>query len=136
MSTLPSNVTIKSKGAVSHDQVSETLADYHYFILPTTGENFGHVFIEAFAAGCPVITSDRTPWRGLDEKGIGWDLSLDEPDSWRAVIDKCLAANNDEYREHSHRAREYAVKWLSDPEVEASNRAVLRTACQTLSVSR
>ncbi|MEO7538636.1 MAG: glycosyltransferase, partial [Pyrinomonadaceae bacterium] len=127
---LPSNVTIEAKGPVSHDRVSETLSDYHYFILPTSGENFGHVFIEAFAAGSPVITSDQTPWRGLEEKGIGFDLSFNEPDKWKAAIDKCLAANGDEFREHSERARKYAVDWLTDPEVESSNRAVLQFAVQ------
>jgi glycosyltransferase involved in cell wall biosynthesis len=128
--TLPGNVTIESKGPVSHDRVPDTLNDYHYFILPTLGENFGHVYIEALAAGCPVITSDQTPWRDLKRKGIGWDLSLDRPDEWIRAINECIDMDQDRYREHSSRARQYAVDWLSDPEVEASNREVLKVATQ------
>jgi glycosyltransferase involved in cell wall biosynthesis len=39
--------------------------EYDFFVLPTIGENFGYVFLEALAAGCPLITSDRTPWTTL-----------------------------------------------------------------------
>ena len=46
-------------------------------ILPTLGENFGHVIVEAWTAGCPVLVSDRTPWRQLASHGVGWDVALD-----------------------------------------------------------
>jgi glycosyltransferase involved in cell wall biosynthesis len=130
MESLPANIKIESKGPVAHDRVSETLAQYHYFILPTLGENFGHVYIEALAAGCPVITSDQTPWRGLQEKGVGWDLSLDEPHKWQTVINECLAMDAEEYRRQSNQARVFAVQWLSDPELETDNREVLEFACR------
>ena len=55
----------------------KNLFEYHFFILPTLGENFGHVFIEALAAGCPLIISNRTPWLELEKKGIGWDIPLE-----------------------------------------------------------
>jgi len=90
------------------------------------------VFIEALAAGCPVITSDQTPWRDLEQLGIGWDLSLERPEKWLEVINACITTSEKEYREHSARAREYAVKWLTDPAVEASNREILRAATQAL----
>ena len=63
--TLPRNITIRAKGPVEHENVSATLAKYDFFILPTLGENFGHVFIEALASGCPLIISNTTPWRNL-----------------------------------------------------------------------
>lgn len=125
---LPSNVRIDFKGTVPHDQVSATLSRYHFFVLPTLGENFGHVFIEAFAAGCPVIVSDRTPWRDLGQKGIGWDIPLEDPAAWIKAVDNCIAMNGDEYAAMSLRSREFAVKWLSDPSIEASNREVLQAA--------
>ena len=128
MRKLPPAIKIESKGPVSHERVSETLARYHFFILPTLGENFGHVFIEAMAAGCPVITSDQTPWRELKDKGAGWDLSLDRPGEWKSVIDQCIAMNADAYLKRSRRVRDFALAWLSDPQLEADNREVIETA--------
>jgi len=125
---LPKNIRIEAKGPVPHEAVAETLSQHDFFILPTIGENFGHVFIEAFEAGCPVITSDRTPWRDLEEKGVGWDLSLDAPEKWIHVINECIAMSADDFAAMSQRSQEFAAAWSSAPELEESNRAVLRAA--------
>lgn len=126
--TLPDNVTINWVGPVPHAEVARTLANYHFFILPTLGENFGHVFVEALSAGCPLITSDRTPWRDLEAKGIGWDLPLEEPGAWGEALNKCLNMDNEAYMKMSGSARRFAHDWLSDPALEESNRQVLRSA--------
>lgn len=127
---LPENVRVTARGPVSYDKVNETLSKYEFFVLPTLGENFGHVFVEAFAAGCPVITSDRTPWRDLEEKGIGWDLSLETPQRWVEIIDRCIAMKADEFSAMSKKASEFAKAWLAAPELEGSNREVLRAAIE------
>ncbi len=126
--TLPDNIKIEAKGPVPHEDAADTMAKYHFFVLPTLGENFGHIFIEALAAGCPLIISDRSPWRNLQKQGVGWDIPLEEPASWLNVINDCLEMNNDEYREMSQRARRFAVAWLSDPAHEKANREVLEFA--------
>ena len=126
--TLPRNITIRAKGPVEHENVSATLAKYDFFILPTLGENFGHVFIEALASGCPLIISNTTPWRNLAQAGVGWDLSLDKPQQWIEVLNECAAMDNDEYQKISARARDFAVQWLSDPAIETSNIQVLEAA--------
>jgi len=126
--TLPQNVRVEEKGAVSHEEVAKTLTNYHFFVLPTLGENFGHIFVEALAAGCPLVISDRSPWRDLEGEGIGWDIPLEEPEIWRSVIGSCIKMSSDEYSEMSDRARNYALNWLSDPIQERSNREVLRAA--------
>lgn len=76
--TLPKNVVVKYCGAVQHDKVRETIKSYDIFFVPSRGENFGHAFAEAFSAGVPVLVSDRTPWRDLQLKGVGWDFSLSQ----------------------------------------------------------
>lgn len=131
---LPSNIKIEAKGPLAYEKVADTLMDYHFFLLPTLGENFGHVFIEALAAGCPLLISDRTPWRDLNAKSIGWDLPLEDAADWIATIQECIAMDNHEFDRMSRAAREYAVNWLSDPALETSNADVLSRAIGTSAV--
>jgi len=122
---LPKNISVAFHGQIEHQNVAKTLVGSHFFVLPTLGENFGHVFIEALAAGCPLITSDKTPWTGLAEKQIGWDIPLERPDEWKRVIRHCVDMNDEEYTNLSLNARAYAQQWLEDQTVEDATRAVL-----------
>ncbi len=77
--SLPSNVRVDFIGPVQHDAVSELLLNHHLFFLPTFAENFGYSIVESLGNGRPVLISDRTPWRGLEKLGFGFDLPLDQP---------------------------------------------------------
>jgi hypothetical protein len=48
-------------------------------------------------AGRPVIISDQTPWRNLEEKHAGWDLSLDNNAVFAATISRLAAFEQKEY---------------------------------------
>ena len=122
---LPVNVSIKYQGTIPHEKVVETIFKYHFFILPTLGENFGHVFIEALAAGCPLVISDRTPWQELESKQIGWDIPLENPQSWIQTINECIDLDDNSYSNLSSQARNYAVNWLADPKIEEDTLRVL-----------
>lgn len=84
---LPNNVRVKVAGAVPSIDVVSTFAEHDLFFLPTLGENFGHVIIEAFQGGLPALISDRTPWRNLEGQSLGADLSLDHPEAFVAWIE-------------------------------------------------
>ena len=86
--SLPKNVSVKYHGSVPHEEVYNTLSGNDIFFLPTLNENFGHVFIEAWGAGIPILISDQTPWRNLISQGIGWDLSLDEPTEFSRILEE------------------------------------------------
>ncbi len=122
---LPENVSVNYKGSIPHDEVVETIFKYHFFVLPTLGENFGHVFIEALAAGCPLVTSDRTPWQQLEIKEIGWDIPLEEPQKWVKIINNCIDLDSNAYSNFSSNARTYAAEWLADPKIEEDTLRVL-----------
>jgi len=128
LKTLPENISVRFKGPAAFENVPAVLAQYQFFVLPTLGENFGHVFVEALAAGCPLIISDQTPWRDLRQKGIGWDLSLDDPNSWADVIGKAVTMDQETYSKMSAAAHECARDWLSDQKHEEANIEVFRTA--------
>jgi glycosyltransferase involved in cell wall biosynthesis len=131
VATLPPNIAVNYKGKVAHGQVSAILFEYDLFVLPTLGENFGHVFIEALAAGLPLLISDRTPWRDLKKKGIGWDLPLEDPQSWRQAVQEFIDMDAAEFAKISAAARHFAAEWLASPEIERANIEVLATASKT-----
>jgi glycosyltransferase involved in cell wall biosynthesis len=125
---MPANIKVTHRGSIPYEAVAETMTGYHYFVLPTLGENFGHVMPEAFSAGCPVVISDQTPWRNLAEKNIGWDLPLERTDLWREALQKCVMIGGTEYEQQSRAARQYAIDWLAAPEIVAANARVLDRA--------
>lgn len=91
-----SNVVVNYKGEIAPVFVSEVISKYDLFLFPTLGENFGHVIAESFSAGTPVLISDQTPWRKLNDKDVGWDLSLNDVNKFSKVIDNYANSNLDE----------------------------------------
>jgi glycosyltransferase involved in cell wall biosynthesis len=128
MADLPPNIRLEYCGTVRNEDVPDTLFGYHFFVLPTLGENFGHVFIEALAAGCPILVSDRTPWRQLVEKRVGWDIPLESPDAWISAINDSLRMGDDEFGIMSRAARQFAAEWLASPDLDRANVEVLHRA--------
>lgn len=122
---LPANVKVTYCGEVQHEAVVDTLSGYHLLLLPTLGENFGHVIHEALSAGCPVLISDRTPWRDLETLGVGWDLPLEEPQRFRAVLQRCVDMDAETHRALSQRAQQYGTQCGTDPAVVEQNRSML-----------
>jgi glycosyltransferase involved in cell wall biosynthesis len=128
---LPPNIQVKSKGSIPYEETAKLLIKYHFFVLPTLSENFGHVFLEALAAGCPLVISNRTPWLDLEAKGIGWDLPLEQPETWVKVFDRCISMNNNDYQSISSNSRKYAIDWLADSTVEKQTVDLLEIGLQT-----
>lgn len=96
---LPENVKVEYKGLVSHDQVHEVFSQYDAFLFPTLSENYGHVIAESLIVSTPVIISDQTPWRGLEDAGAGWDITLEDENSFiRAIRDVMTWDNKQMYK--------------------------------------
>ena len=125
---LPRNVRAAYRGPVEADRVSEVLSGYHLLLLPTKGENFGHVILEALMAGCPVLVSDETPWRGLAVRQVGWDFPLAAPECSRAALDAAIGMDAVEFGVWSENAARYGKSCAGDPAVVEANRAVFRQA--------
>lgn len=112
---LPQNVTVRHLGDVPHSRVPDVLAEHHLMFLPSLGENFGHAIAEAFAAGRPVLISDRTPWRGLAAREVGAEFPLEEPERFREYLQTFIDMDQTEFARRSRLAREYAIEVAEDP---------------------
>ena len=120
---LPPNVRMTYEGVVPPERVGATIAENDLFFLPTRGENFGHALSEALSAGVPVLTSDRTPWRHLEEAGVGWDLPLTDSGAFARVIDQAALRGDDERRAVRAKCMEYArLRARDEGSLEANRR--------------
>ena len=84
-----------------HHQVKPYLQGAHFFVLLSEVESFGHAIFEALAVGCPVLISDQTPWKNLQEKKAGWDLSTSDPNLITATLQALV--DMDDYEWQSYR---------------------------------
>ena len=91
-------IEIRYRGELAHHDVEATLRTYHFFLFPTLNESFGHVVLEALGNGCPVIVSTNTPWRRLQEQGVGWDLPLDAPQAFVETIEAAIDMEEERYQ--------------------------------------
>lgn len=107
ISSLPSHISVEFKGLLNSDDVVHRMSSYDFFFMPTKGENYGHVIAEALCAGLPLVISDATPWRNLENLGIGWDLPLDNLDAFIEVIDKLTMMSAD----HHYEMRKTVLAW-------------------------
>jgi glycosyltransferase involved in cell wall biosynthesis len=125
---VPSNVRVDLIGALPYQQTLDRMKAAHFFVLPTLTENFGYVFIEAMASGCPLLISDRTVWNDVPGKGAGWIVPVEDPEGWTKQIATCISMPQSEYSEMSSAARKFAVDWLSDKSVEEATDRLLAEA--------
>ncbi len=96
MRELPQNIHAEYCGSVPSHRVRETIAQHELFFVPSRGENFGHVFVEALSVGVPILVSDQTPWRGLAVRKLGWDFSLKSTAHFAEAIDQFAGLPNAE----------------------------------------
>ncbi|HEX7050662.1 MAG TPA: glycosyltransferase [Longimicrobiales bacterium] len=125
---LPASVQVRYRGPVPPSEVGRVFASYDLFLFPTLGENYGHVIIEALRAGCPVLLSDRTPWRGLAAEGAGWDVPLDDGGRFREILQELVRMDSATHARWSRGAQAYAERILREDGAVEGHRALFRLA--------
>jgi len=120
--SMPENVHVSYCGSIANELVSETLSRHHFLFLPSAGENFGHIILQALSAGCPLVISDKTPWRGLQMKHSGWDLSLEKQELFVSVLQECGRLNQSEFNLLSQNAFALARHYQYDLRLVEDNR--------------
>ena len=95
IAVLPSNVSVEYLGEVNPSSVMEVFSAFELFVLPTFGENYGHVVLECLTSGTPVLISDQTPWDPSDD-GAVLVLPLGDSSSWAVALDRHAQMSADE----------------------------------------
>lgn len=115
---LPANIRATWLGPRRNDELPPLLREHHLFVLPTTGENFGHSIFEALLAGRPVLISDQTPWLALASRKIGWDLPLSEPAAFARAIEDAGAWDQQQFDQWASAAWSFANTFIKNPELQ------------------
>ncbi|MDC1452265.1 glycosyltransferase [Vicingaceae bacterium] len=112
---------ISYKGVLSPNEVNDTLSKYHFYVLASFNENYGHSIVESINIGVPVIISDQTPWRGLEEKEVGFDLSLQNEYAWQEKIKYAYLMDNNTYKKWVISCYSFAQKTFINKDIINSN---------------
>ena len=126
---LPPNVRANYCGPVSSDQVPAIFAQHDVFVLPTRGENFGHVIFEALNAGTAVLLSDKTPWQADADGGLEV-LPLDDPERWVQAIERRCGADDATLSGWRQAALAYARGQVGSDQALIMNRRLFESAIE------
>ena len=121
ISELPENIKAEFKGPAENEKVVSIIGEYDLFFLPTRGENYGHVIAESLISGTPVLISDKTPWKNLEEEGAGWDIPIENENLFIEKIEEMCKIESEEYLEMRKKVKKYAKKKLEDKEIIEAN---------------
>lgn len=114
---LPQNIKVVVSGAVPNHKLHEVLANQHVLLLPTLHENFGHVIVESWQNGCPVIISNQTPWLGLEKQKLGAALPLNQESAFIQHLEHFAAMSQNEFNEWAESAYNKGIQIANDPEI-------------------
>ena len=110
---LPENIKWEYKGPVPRVHIFDVFQRYHLFFLPTFGENYGHIILEALSAGCAVLISDNTPWNDINNEMVGRAVPLASTGQYYEYIEHLYYMDDKDYKVISTAAVQYASKRMS-----------------------
>lgn len=103
----PENIQIEFIEGISHQELDALYLSSHVFVTATKNENFGHSIIESLGHGCPIIISDKTPWKNLTLKNVGFDLPL-SPEKFVEAIQYFSEMDHETFLKHRIASRKFA----------------------------
>jgi glycosyltransferase involved in cell wall biosynthesis len=121
INTLPRNIKVSYCGLLDGKEVIGKMMAYHCLFMPSRGENFGYVILEAFMAARPVMISDRTPWNHLEQQHAGYDLPLDDMNRFCDVISLLVAFDQKTFDHWCDGAEKRALAFINNTELMVVN---------------
>ena len=77
LKSMPENIEISCLKELPHTEILNLFNHTDVMILPSHGENFGHAIFESLAYATPVIISNNTPWKLMQESMAGIEVHAD-----------------------------------------------------------
>lgn len=103
---------IHYSGLVDPSEVQKLLSEYHLFVLPTKGENFGHAIYEALSVGTPAMISRFTPWGRLQDHRAGMTIESETEQDWSTAIRMFIDYDQNEFDKLSQGAHALASNYF------------------------
>ena len=114
---MPKHIEVTYLGAIPNYKLKDTLKNQHILLLPTMHENFGHVIMESWQNGCPVIISNQTPWDELQEKYIGYSVPLSKPEAFVKYINHFAEMDEISFNTWSKSSFDFAEAFTQKPQL-------------------
>ncbi len=121
MEVISNDERIEYLGLVSPEEISLRLQNNHLYVLPSLNENYGHSIVEALLSGVPVLISDQTPWRNINQYNIGHDLALNDINGWKNAIRAYYGMEEQAYKNCVESCYSYARENILNPEILEEN---------------
>jgi glycosyltransferase involved in cell wall biosynthesis len=110
---LPQNIQVHFIGSLPPIEVAKLYNQHHLLVSTSLNENYGHSIAEALTHGRPILVSNNTPWKNLDELGIGANLDL-VSDLFTKKIQEFVDMENKEFVLFQKRAKRYSLEVLKN----------------------
>ncbi len=120
ISELGENVIVTYKGKLESNRVMAELINFDALLYPTETENFGHVIVESMLCGLVPIISSNTPWKNLEEIGVGWDHLPDDVNLFSKAITALSNMSDADYKYKVELGQDYINNKLDRKFVESS----------------
>ncbi len=125
ISQLKDSIQCTYLGAVANTDLKEILLSQHVLLLPTLNENYGHVIMESWQYGCPVIISDQTPWKNLEIQHLGHEIALEDTANFSKALERISSYTQEEFDFISLKSYEYALNYSKNLNVVKDTRLLL-----------
>lgn len=110
---LPSTIKVICHGELSPADKTKAMEQFQVFIMPSKSENFGHALLEALSAGKPVITTDTTPFKHLQDVKAGFTANINQlHEDLSFAIARYVAMTESELTEHSKSAAAFGATFV------------------------
>tara|TARA_B100001093_G_scaffold132296_1_gene124843 strand:- start:6464 stop:7624 length:1161 start_codon:yes stop_codon:yes gene_type:complete len=123
---LPKNIEINFGDKVKQDEVKKLFKNYDLYVLPTRGENFGHIIFEAISNGLPAMISDKTLWKPDSDGGL--EVVPLVENKWANAITRFAKLNYSTLYKKRQAALNYAQKYNSNNNAFEKNKKMINLA--------
>jgi glycosyltransferase involved in cell wall biosynthesis len=126
MALAPACLQFEILGPLEPNKVAEQIQACHILALPTLGENYGYIIIEALANSRPVLAGRETPWTEILSSGAG-EVVEDSVEAWTESLSRWLAFDGEHLQNRSEQAFGAALEFLATSQVPQQAQQLFET---------